>query len=124
MRQSGFAVFAPPRTPRLLVKAFHTFRHRPVDDKPHVTFIDPHAKGNGSTNDWYFSTCPLLLHLGAFFRGQTGVVGFGVDAVIAEVLRNVRRVRTFVRVHNTAGALAILGFVCALKALRARNNMQ
>ncbi len=50
-----------------------------------VGFVDPHAKGDGGTDDGEFSGHELVLNFGADFGSESSVVGAGVDVVLLEV---------------------------------------
>ena len=51
-----------------------------MDDEPHVALVDAHAEGVGGDDDAHFVAHPGVLHLGALFVTEAGVIRARGDA--------------------------------------------
>ncbi len=67
-----------------LVVAFDVFGHVVMDDPADVGFVNPHAKGHGSTDDGYFVFEEGFLDFAAVFGIHACVVVLGFDAALAQ----------------------------------------
>ena len=47
----------------------------------HVALVDAHSEGDGSAYYLYLVHLETLLHRGTLLGGESGMIGFGIDAM-------------------------------------------
>jgi len=63
-----------PGSSRLLIIAFHIFRHIEMNDKPHIGFINPHSKRIGCDHDGFSVIDEIILIIHTLCIAQTGMI--------------------------------------------------
>ena len=80
-----------PGATRLLVVGLGRARQLVVHDQPHVALVDAHAERVGRHHDAHLVAHPGVLHLGALFVAEAGVIGARRHARLAQRRGHLRR---------------------------------
>ncbi len=73
-----------------------------MDDKPHVGFVNPHAKGNRRHHNLYVITLEGFLHTGTLTCAQPGMVSRRSKMGFAQLLAHLLHALSAVAVNNSA----------------------
>ena len=70
----------------LLIETLDALRHVVVNHPSHVALVDTHSEGDGSAHHFYLVHLETLLHRGSLLGRESGMIGFGIDAMRLECL--------------------------------------
>ena len=70
----------------LLIETLYALRHVVVNHPSHVALVDAHSEGDGSAYHLYLVHLETLLHRGSLLGRESGMIGFGIDAMRLECL--------------------------------------